>query len=86
MRSNLARVESLPSMARESSSAVQVTLRVPKELIPVADEVSELISRPGLRASRNDAFRAALARGLEVLRSEELAARERKSEPKPKKR
>jgi hypothetical protein len=57
-------------MARESSTSVQVTLRVPKELIPLADQVADLLSRPGMRASRNDALRASLARGLEVLRAE----------------
>ena len=69
-------------MARESSTAVQVTLRIPKDLIPLADQVAELLSRPGLPASRNDALRAGLARGLEVLRAETLSERDRK----PKKR
>ena len=82
MRSNAARVDSASSMARESSTAVQVTFRIPKELIPLADEVAELLSRPGLRASRNDALRAGLARGLEVLRDEALSV----SATKPKKR
>ena len=74
MRFDAARVDSSPSMARESSTAVQVTFRIPKELIPLADEVAALLSRPGLRASRNDALRAGVARGLEVLREEAIAA------------
>lgn len=84
MRNNSARVDSAEPMPRESSVAVQITLRIPKELIPLADEVADLLSRPGLRASRNDALRAGVARGLEVLRDEALAERDRKAETEPK--
>ena len=73
-------------MARESSTSVQVTLRIPKDLIPIADEVADLLSRPGMRASRNDALRASLARGLEVLRLEVRAPAAPPSRPRPKKR
>lgn len=73
MRST-AHVESPPSMARESSTAIQVTFRIPKELLPLADQVADLLSRPGLRLSRNDALRAAVARGLTVLMDENGAA------------
>ena len=82
MRSNATRVDSPSSMARESATAVQITIRIPKDLIPLADEVATLLSRPGIPVSRNDAIRAAVARGLEALRDETTT----KSESKPKRR
>lgn len=81
MRSKSARVDSSASMARESATAVQITIRIPKDMLALADEVAELLSRPGLPASRNDALRAAVARGLAVLKDEAKGA-----EPSTKKR
>lgn len=71
-------------MARESSTSVQVTLRIPKDLIPLADEVADLLSRPGMRATRNDALRASLARGLEAFRADATPPAAPSSRPRQK--
>lgn len=55
---------------RPPSNSVQVALRIPAEWVAEADEVAKLISRPGFQAARADAFRAAMAKGFEVLRAE----------------
>lgn len=94
MRTNaarLTRVESdSSSMARESSTSVQVTLRIPKELVPLADEVAHLLSRPGLPTTRNDALRVSLARGLivvaEELRRQGNVPAAEPSSPRPRKK
>lgn len=58
------------AMPRPPSDSVQIAIRVPAEWLKEADEIATLISRPGFMASRTDAFRAAVARGFEVLRVE----------------
>jgi len=60
------------SMPRPPSDSVQIAIRVPKDWLATADEIAKGISRPGFEASRTDAFRAAIARGFEVLREESL--------------
>jgi Arc/MetJ-type ribon-helix-helix transcriptional regulator len=57
-------------MPRPPSDAVQIALRLPKSFLAQADELAPLLSRPGFEASRSDALRAALARGLESLLNE----------------
>jgi hypothetical protein len=54
-------------MARPTADTVQITFRIPKDWLNQADKVASLISRPGLPASRTDALRAAIARGLTFL-------------------
>jgi len=61
-------------MPRPPSDSVQIAIRVPKDWLEDADEIATLISRPGFEASRTDAFRAAIAKGFEVLRAEGIAA------------
>lgn len=79
-------------MPRPPSDSTQIAIRIPKDWLAEADEIARAISRPGFEASRTDAFRAAMAKGFEVLRAETGAVRsakpagDRKSEPKPKKR
>ena len=63
---------------RPPSDAVQIALRVPKPWLSEADEIARMISRPGFEASRTDAFRAAIARGFEVLRVEAKAQKSAK--------
>jgi hypothetical protein len=58
------------AMPRPPSDAVQIAIRVPKAWLAQADDVAKLISRPGFEASRTDAFRAAMARGLEAFLAE----------------
>ena len=57
-------------MARPPVDTVQVTFRIPTPWLIEADEVADLLSRPGHRLSRTDAMRAALAKGFEALRGE----------------
>ena len=57
-------------MPRPPSNAVQIALRIQPEWMQEADEIAQLISRPGFPATRTDAFRAAIARGFEALRAD----------------
>jgi hypothetical protein len=57
-------------MPRPPTDAIQIALRVPKKWLDEADQIAKLISRPGFEASRTDAFRAAIARGFEVMKTE----------------
>jgi len=68
------------TMPRPPSNSVQIAIRVPAEWLTEADEIAKLVSRPGLEASRTDAFRAAIARGFQAIREESAA-----SAPAPKK-
>lgn len=68
MSANVSGVEA--GMPRPPSDSVQVALRVPAKWLEDADAIATLISRPGFEASRTDGFRAAMARGFEVLRAE----------------
>lgn len=63
----------MPTKPRQSSSSVQVTFRIRKEILAETDRVARLwqradtphrLSRP---VTRNDALRLAIACGLEVL-------------------
>lgn len=77
-------------MARPTAETVQITFRIPKGWVDEAKLISEHMSRPGFEASYTDAFRAAIAKGLEALRDEygieSPVPPAPKSEPKPKKR
>jgi hypothetical protein len=57
-------------MPRPPSNAVQIALRIPKPWLEQADALAPLLSRPGFEASRSDALRAAMAKGLETLSAE----------------
>jgi len=57
-------------MPRPPADTVQVTFRIPASWVREAEEIASLISRPGFRASKTDAFRAAIARGMEAIRAE----------------
>lgn len=63
------------AMPRPPSNSVQIAIRVPAEWLTEADAIAKLISRPGFQASRTDAFRAAVARGFEVIKEEEKKRR-----------
>ena len=67
--------DNVADMPRPPSDAVQIAIRVPKPWLAEADVVAKLISRPGFEASRTDAFRAAIARGFEILRAENKKAK-----------
>lgn len=61
------------TMARpQSENTFQVAFKIPEAWVEMADELAEAMSRPGISTTRTDALRAALYRGLEVLRGEEL--------------
>lgn len=65
-------------MPRPPSNAIQIAIRVPQEWIAEADEVAKIISSPGFQASRTDAFRAAIARGFEVIKQDAKEPKRRK--------
>ena len=56
-----------------SNTTVQIALRVPPTWIEEAEEVAQLLSRPGLPVSKTEAFRAAIARGFEAIRADVAA-------------
>lgn len=58
-------------MPRPHTDTVQIALRVPRGWLQVADEIAVTISQPGINASRSDALRACIARGIDVFRGEE---------------
>ncbi len=62
---------------RPPSDSVQIAIRVPRAWLARADDLARRISRPGLEASRSDAFRAAIAAGFDALANEQTAT------PKP---
>jgi hypothetical protein len=62
--------DNLAGMPRAPSDSVQITARVPPVWLDEADELARAMSQPGVTVTRTDAFRAAIARGLEVLREE----------------
>lgn len=55
---------------RPRTDTTQVTFRIPKQWLIEADECADLLSVPGMRASRTDAFRAAMARGFAAIKAE----------------
>jgi len=54
-----------------SSDTVQVAVRIPKDWLAKASQVAKRSSRAGLKLSRADGFRIALAEGFERLQAEE---------------
>mgnify|MGYP002652584757 CR=1 FL=1 len=49
----------------ERAEPIQITMRVPPEWLETAEKLAAELSRPGLEVTRTEAFRAALAFGLE---------------------
>ena len=75
------------SMGRPPKDTVQITFRVPSSWLGEADQIASMLARPGFEAGRTDGFRAAMARGFEVLRAElaqAAADADRRAEAKPK--
>ncbi len=58
-------------MAPPTKDTVQITFRIPTSWLAEADAIAKVISFPGFDATRNDAMRAAIARGFEILKSKE---------------
>lgn len=57
-------------MKQRKKDPVQIGIRVPPEWLEDAERLAAALSRPGLEVTRTEAFRAALARGLESLLAE----------------
>lgn len=57
-------------MKQRKKEPVQIGIRVPPEWLDDAERLAAALSRPGLEVTRTEAFRAALARGLESLLAE----------------
>ncbi len=70
-------------MPRPAQDMVQVTFRLPRPMALDADRVADLISVPGKRASRTDALRAAIARGIAAIQDD---ASKTSDEPEPSKK
>lgn len=68
MRSDTAVVQDVARPSKGNSA--QVALRLPPDWLERADKVATALSRPGFEASRADALRAAIAKGLEALEVE----------------
>lgn len=58
------------SMKQRKKDPVQIAIRVPPEWLEDAARLANQLSRPGLEVTRTEAFRAAMARGLESLLAE----------------
>ncbi len=54
---------------------VQTPLRIPAEWVAEADELAKLMARPGFSSTRSEVLRAAIVKGLAVLRAELPAER-----------
>jgi hypothetical protein len=54
----------------KSENVFQVAFKIPKAWTERADAIAAKLSRPGVTLTRTDALRAALARGLEDLESD----------------
>lgn len=69
MAPSLSRVRS-EAMPRKPADTEQITVRVERSWLAELDEIATALSRPGIELARADAIRAALARGIQVLRAE----------------
>lgn len=65
-------------MKQRKKEPVQIGIRVPPEWLDDAERLAAALSRPGLEVTRTEAFRAALARGLESLLAETTPEKTRK--------
>ena len=62
-----------PMPRAPSENTFQVTFKIPDAWIKQADAIAEAMSKPGLRVTRTDALRTALAQGLSALHVEHVA-------------
>lgn len=66
----------MQTMARpQSENTFQVAFKIPPEWLKMADEIAAAMSRPGVKITRTDALRAALADGLHKLHAEHVPVR-----------
>ena len=71
-------VVSSASMKQRKKEPIQIGIRVPPEWLEDAERLALALSRPGLEVTRTEAFRAALARGLEAMLAEAAAEKPKK--------
>ncbi len=71
-------VVSSTSMKQRKKEPIQIGIRVPPEWLEDAERLALALSRPGLEVTRTEAFRAALARGLEAMLAEAAAEKPKK--------
>jgi hypothetical protein len=62
-------------MAPPTKDTVQITFRIPTSWLAEADAIAKAISSPGFEATRTDALRAAIARGIEAFKAEGKTAK-----------
>ena len=60
-----------PKTSKEVGGSLQTAVRLENEVITRLDALIDKMSRPGLRLSRTDIIRMALAEGLPILEKEE---------------
>ena len=65
-------------MKQRKKEPIQIGIRVPPEWLEDAERLALALSRPGLEVTRTEAFRAALARGLEAMLAEAAAEKPKK--------
>jgi predicted DNA-binding protein len=53
---------------RRVSKSVQVTIRLPKDVLEAIERLAKGLSRPGFVATRADALRAVIAKGIDAVR------------------
>lgn len=62
-------------MIDKQEEQIQTAIRVPGSFLKRADKLAERMSRPGLRLTRADVLRLALAEGFTHLETEQKKAR-----------
>jgi hypothetical protein len=71
-------------MPRPTADTSQITFRLPNAWLVEADEIARHLSRPGFEASRTDALRACIAKGIEAFRAEFAIEAESPKKPRSK--
>jgi hypothetical protein len=73
--------EAVPPRPPPSVPHEQISVRIPTSWLADADELAVVLARPGFTTTRSDILRAAIAKGLEVLRRDAGATTPQASSP-----
>ena len=65
-------------MPRPPANTVQIGLRVPEAWLEEIDEIAKYLSKPGMEASRTDAFRHAIRVGIDASKADRNATKRSK--------
>lgn len=69
----------MPSKSHQRTDTIQISMRVPPAWLETAEQIALSLSRPGLEITRTEAFRAALAFGLEHMAAKAPTKRRKKA-------